>query len=191
MRLKKLGLISLSWGLLTCLIFPLPTQAQPKLSPNNLEIIIAQRFPNWSRIRIDEFFSILFPGDWKSEEDSVDSFFDRTYYTAFYRSMDSEIPELEGMNLCDVMNCKTFLAVATKEMAQEQGFRLRELKPVSVSIQGFPIDAVEFRASHLREPVEMIGRVLIIDDRMYFLAAATDSYYFDNNVEIFLESFSQ
>lgn len=191
MRLKKIGLISILGGLWTGLFFPLPLQAKPKLIQQNQQNIVAQRFPNWSRVRIDEFFSILFPGDWNYTENSVDSFFDRTFYTAMYENIDAEIPDLEGVNICDLMNCKTLLAVAVKELAQEGGFSLQELNPIAVSLQGYPIDGVDFRATHNSESLEMVGRMLIVGDKMYFLSAVTDNPYFDNNVEIFLESFSQ
>jgi hypothetical protein len=185
---RAFSLLSLPVVLLINTITFEPALAQPTLVKQ--ETIIAQVFPSWSRVPIDEFISVMFPGNWHYSETGIESIFNGTYYLVVQESFDAEVTELDGANICDIMNCKTMMTLAAQEFAKEGDLVLTDVRPVSVTLQGYPIDVIEFRGNHSSEPMQMKGRIFIIGNNMYFLAAGTDSSYFDNNVDIFLESFS-
>ena len=188
-----LGLLSILNGLFINVVYSSQVLAQ-KTSFKSSQQLVAQTLPNWSRISLNDSASIMLPGSWEYDEDVIYSSYNQAYYMARYyipEPLDFKISDTQTVGFCNVINCKTYMTLMINEICKEENWALDTLNPISVIWQGHPVEAIEFSTNDLNGVAKMKGRIIIAGNIIYFLAAATDGNYFDNNVDIFLNSFSQ
>jgi hypothetical protein len=165
-----------------------PTLAQTTLLKQ--ETIKAQVFPNWSRVNVDQLISVMLPGNWKYGKNQIESEFNGTYYWATQERFETDDSPFNSVNVCDLINCKNLMKLMAQELTKEGDFVLKDVRSISVNFKGHRIDVMEFYGNYSSKPVQMKGRMFIVGNKMYLLAAGTKkNSYFDNNVNIFLESF--
>ena len=197
-RVKKpnliLGLLSVLNGLFINVLCNSSQVLAQETSVKNNQQLVAPTFPNWQRISLNDSASIMLPGDWDYDEDGIYSLYGQTYYMAYYMTdnLDLQFSDTQTVGFCNVINCKAVLTLAINEVCKEENWILDGLNSISVVWQGHSVEAIEFSTNDLSGSAKMKGRLLIAGNTIYFLAAATEGHYFDNdNVDIFLNSFSQ